>query len=82
MEKWAPATCLGPQRNSQNKYIDHIIGEAGTFDVLKHAPVENGEKPLTDHGVVYADIKIIDWHYKNNPAVNVNFSQRNLPNQR
>lgn len=49
-----------PSFTHQNKYIDHIIGEAGTFDVLKHAPVENGEKPLTDHGVVYADIKIID----------------------
>ncbi len=49
-----------PSFTHNNQYIDHIIGKSETFDVLKHAPVENGEKPLTDHGVVYADIKILD----------------------
>lgn len=49
-----------PSFTHQGKYIDHIIGKAGMFDVMKHAPVENGEKPLTDHGVVFADIKILD----------------------
>ena len=49
-----------PSFKHQGQYIDHIIGQKGTFDVIKHAPVENGERPLTDHGVVFADIKILD----------------------
>ena len=49
-----------PSFKHQDQYIDHIIGQKGTFDVIKHAPVENGERPLTDHGVVFADIKILD----------------------
>ena len=41
----------------QGQLIDHIIGKAGTFDVLLHAPARNKYDVLTDHQPIFADIK-------------------------
>ncbi len=41
----------------QGQLIDHIIGKAGTFDVLLHAPTQNRSENLTDHQPIFADIK-------------------------
>lgn len=41
----------------QGKLIDHIVGKAGTFDVLLHAPTKNYTHIMTDHDPIFADIK-------------------------
>ena len=44
----------------QNQYIDHIIGIKDQIDCLYYGPAENGTTPLTDHGVVFADVKLLE----------------------
>ncbi len=44
----------------QNQYIDHIIGIKDQIDCFYYGPAENGTNPLTDHGVVFADIKFLE----------------------
>ncbi len=41
----------------QGQLIDHIIGKAGSFDVLLHSPTKNKSGNLTDHQPIFADIK-------------------------
>ena len=48
-----------PSFMHQNQYIDHIIGIRGRIDCLCYGPAENGANPLTDHGVVFADVQLL-----------------------
>ena len=41
----------------QGQLIDHIIGKAGSFDVLLHSPTKNKSGNLTDHQPIFADIQ-------------------------
>ena len=54
------AIAKGVFKNSfkhQGQLIDHIIGKAGSFDVLLHSPTRNKSENLTDHQPIFADIK-------------------------
>lgn len=53
------AGVLTPSFMHMGQYIDHIIGKAGTFDVLLHRGAQNCAKALTDHQPIFADIKFI-----------------------
>ena len=50
---------LVPSFTLNGRYIDHIIGAKGTFDVLCHSGTNNRSNDLTDHQPVYADIQFI-----------------------
>lgn len=48
-----------PSFKHMGVYIDHIIGRAGTFDVLLYRGTQNHSEILTDHQPVFADIRFL-----------------------
>ncbi len=53
-----------PSFRHMGVYIDHIIGRAGTFDVLLYRGTKNHSEILTDHQPVFADIRFLEKQKK------------------